>query len=69
MREKFRTLIIRVSVIFLFVLPMRVAAQHTAEGSDDPNAKPPVTQADVQIVQRARDILDAPSRWNRVWQV
>lgn len=65
MREKFRTLIVTVSAIFLLILPMRVAAQHTAKSTDDPAARPPVTPADVQIVRRAREILDAPSKWNR----
>lgn len=27
--------------------------------------KPPVTKYDVQIVQRAREILDSPAKWNR----
>jgi hypothetical protein len=27
--------------------------------------KPPVTKYDVQIVQRARELLDSPSKWNR----
>jgi len=27
--------------------------------------KPPVTKYDVQIVQRARELLDSPSQWNR----
>jgi len=42
----------------------RLAAQDASK-SDDPEARPPVTQADVQIVQRARQILDSPSKWNR----
>jgi len=32
---------------------------------DDSNARPPVTKADVKIVQRAREILDSPAKWNR----
>src|SRR5581483_5336975 len=32
---------------------------------DDSNARPPVTAADVQIVQKARKILDSPAKWNR----
>jgi len=31
----------------------------------DPDAHPPVTRADVKIVQHARKILDSPSKWNR----
>lgn len=27
--------------------------------------RPPVTKADLGIVQRAREILDSPSKWNR----
>jgi hypothetical protein len=32
---------------------------------DDSNARPPVTAADLQIVKRAREILDSPAKWNR----
>jgi hypothetical protein len=31
----------------------------------DSNARPPVTEGDVRIVQRAREILSSPSKWNR----
>lgn len=33
--------------------------------ADDPQARPPVTKADLAIVKRAREILDSPSKWNR----
>ena len=33
--------------------------------SDDSDAKPPVAKVDLEIVSRAREILDSPSRWNR----
>jgi hypothetical protein len=33
--------------------------------SDDPDARPPVTKSDIQIVQRAKQILDSPAKWNR----
>jgi hypothetical protein len=33
--------------------------------ADDPQARPPVAQADLEIVKRAREILDSPSKWNR----
>jgi hypothetical protein len=39
------------------------AAQSTP--ADDPDARPPVTQADLQVVQRARRLLDSPEKWNR----
>jgi hypothetical protein len=39
-----------------------LGAQETA---DDPHARPPVTKADLEIAQRAREILDSPSKWNR----
>jgi hypothetical protein len=44
----------------LSILPIGVHAQ-----ADDSNARPPVTPADLQIVKRARDILDSPAKWNR----
>jgi hypothetical protein len=33
--------------------------------ADDSNVRPPVTEADLRIVQRARGILDSPTKWNR----
>jgi hypothetical protein len=33
--------------------------------SDDSQARPPVTAADVRIVQRAREVLNSPAVWNR----
>ena len=36
-----------------------------AAARDDPDARPPVTKADVRIVQRAREILSSPAKWNR----
>jgi hypothetical protein len=36
-----------------------------AQTPDDSEARPPVTKADVRIVQRAREILSSPAKWNR----
>jgi hypothetical protein len=33
--------------------------------SGDPDARPPVDKSDVRIVQRARQILNSPAKWNR----
>ncbi len=33
--------------------------------ADDPEARPPVTKADIDIVRRAAQILDSPAKWNR----
>ena len=54
----------RASTILVFsalsILPIRIHAQQ-----DDSNVRPPVTPADLQIVKRAREILDSPAKWNR----
>jgi hypothetical protein len=39
-----------------------VKAQVASDGSD---ARPPVAKVDLEIVRRAREILDSPSKWNR----
>lgn len=44
------------------VLALGVSAQSPP---DNPDAKPPLIKADLQIVQRAREILDSPAKWNR----
>lgn len=76
MRHKTRSLILATLLPFMagappkavfvgwFFPPPRVAAQDTSK-ADDPEARPPVTQADLQIVERARQILDSPAKWNR----
>jgi hypothetical protein len=55
-------------VVAILVLPLAVKAQGTATQStavNDSNVRPPITKADLQIVKRAREILDSPSKWNR----
>lgn len=66
MTEKTRALIPAAILIFAAALLMPwLAGQATGSGGDNPDAKPPVTKADVQIVQRARETLNSPSKWNR----
>ncbi len=65
MKKETRALIPATLLVFVVAFPAaRLAGQTT--GSDNPDARPPVTKADVRIVQRAREILDSPSEWNRV---
>ncbi|HZX91954.1 MAG TPA: hypothetical protein VFE67_15045 [Rudaea sp.] len=55
-------------VIAAMLAPLAVVAQAPATPpatADDSDARPPVTAADLQIVQRARQLLDSPARWNR----
>ena len=58
-----------VSAIFLVfaavVQGQSPAGQSAGSVADDPEAHPPVTKVDVQVVQRAREILDSESKWNR----
>jgi hypothetical protein len=42
-----------------------IAQAPASSSGDDSEVRPPVTTADVKIVQRARQILDSPSKWNR----
>ena len=56
------------SLLMLLLLPAAVMAQESSAQSaakDDSDARPPVTAADLQIVKRAREILDSPAKWNR----
>lgn len=55
-------------VVALLLLPFAVKAQGTATQSaavDKSNVRPPITKVDLQIVKRAREILDSPPKWNR----
>jgi hypothetical protein len=53
--------------VAVLLLPLSANAQGTAKQSavDSSNVRPPVTKADLQILKRAREILDSPSKWNR----
>jgi len=54
--------------IAALLCPLAVVAQQPAAPSmpaDNPDARPPITQADLKIVQRARALLASPSKWNR----
>ncbi|HUA20615.1 MAG TPA: hypothetical protein VMB25_17830, partial [Bryobacteraceae bacterium] len=46
-------------------IPILVGAIYAQGGADDSQARPPVSQADIQIVRRAREILNSPAVWNR----
>jgi len=37
----------------------------SAQPAEDPNARPPVTKTDIEIVKRAAQILNSPAKWNR----
>src|SRR5712691_11240154 len=50
--------------VAVFMMPPTLKAQGTA-AVDGSNVRPPVTQADFQIVRRARKVLDSPAKWNR----
>jgi hypothetical protein len=60
-----RSLILFAALMFpVCVTAQGTAAQATA-APDDSEVRPPVTKADLQIVKRARKILDSPEKWNR----
>jgi hypothetical protein len=62
MNEKIRLL--TAAVVLLGVAALQ-AQSSSDKNSDDPDARPPVTKADIRIVQRAKQILDSPAKWNR----
>lgn len=55
---------IAVCAVALLLWPLSLHAQSNA-AKDDSEVRPPVTRADIQIVKRAKKILDSPSKWNR----
>jgi hypothetical protein len=53
-----------------FFVVLLVALSAHAQGivtqsASDSNVRPPISKADLQIIKRARGILDSPSKWNR----
>ena len=51
-------------VAFVFIAAATKPAR-AAQSTDDSQSRPPVSKSDVQIVQRARQILSSPEKWNR----
>jgi hypothetical protein len=44
---------------------LAIAQGAAAQSGNDSQARPPVAKADIDIVKRARQILDSPEKWNR----
>ena len=57
-------LVLVVAVLF-FAPALKAQVTSGSSASDDSNARPPVTSADLRIVKRAREILNSPAKWNR----
>ena len=51
--------------IIVGCLATLVSAVYLYAQTDESNARPPVTKADVDIVKRAAEILNSPAKWNR----
>jgi hypothetical protein len=54
-----------VALVLLSPLPARGQPSKPQSNVDDSHVRPPVTKADLQIVKRAREILNSESKWNR----
>jgi hypothetical protein len=65
MKLKLRVLISIAALIVATTLGAQAPPNNSASASDDSDVRPPVTKDDVRIVQRARQILNSPERWNR----
>ncbi len=48
----------------LILTALALSAQDAKRGGPS-DANPPVSEGDIRIVQRAREILNSPARWNR----
>jgi hypothetical protein len=54
---------VRIAALLLLTALALSAQNSKFSGPDDAN--PPVTQSDIRIVQRARELLNSPAKWNR----
>jgi len=52
-------------LISFIVLCALVLSPQDSKFSGPSDANPPVTEADLQIVRRAREILNSPAKWDR----
>ena len=64
MRKQMSTCFGGCFLLALLLSPLAAYAQGTAP-QDDSKVRPPVTKDDLQIVKRALELLDSPSKWNR----
>jgi hypothetical protein len=53
------------SVLALTLLTVALIRAAAAQSVDDSEIRPPVSKADVEVVKKARQILDSPGKWNR----
>jgi hypothetical protein len=65
MTRKPRVLTSAVVLILAATLTAQTSLDKAKGVSGESDARPPVTQADVRIVRRAREILNSPAKWNR----
>ena len=49
----------------LFILSGLALGAHDSKFSGPSDANPPVSEGDILIVRRAREILNSPAKWNR----
>jgi hypothetical protein len=52
-------------VAALFFVALAMTQTAAAQSSDDSQSQPPVSKSDIEIVKKARQILDSPEKWNR----
>lgn len=57
--------ILRAALPVLLAAISVASAVPQSDSNDDPEAHPPVSKADIRIVNRARQILNDSSKWNR----
>src|SRR5262249_47187053 len=53
------------SLSLVFVALCAILNAQDSKFSGPSNADPPVSEGDIRIVQRAREILSSPAKWNR----
>jgi len=60
-------ILVKQSLLLLLFTSAIVNGQTTPSkpGVDDSNVRPRVTDVDLKILKRAREILDSPSKWNQ----
>ena len=60
--------LLTITLLVTLVIPATLLSAGSVKpqvASDDSDARPPVAKIDLEIVRRAREILDSPSKWNR----
>lgn len=65
MREEIGIRVLAAILPIVFLANSQTLSPKAPQSADDSEVRPPVTKADLEVVDHAEKILDSPAKWNR----